>query len=115
MAAIGIPNNEPWIVGQKAFRALMDQLSVELDDPEDRHLAETARGLGGLDLGFLPSDQAYRVATAMAQAAKEIRLRIESEPMPVDWDREFADLLASLEARLHEMTEGRPPPPTHSP
>lgn len=103
MAAVSIPYNDPWIVARWAFGRLLDRTSEGLVHQEDRQTLEQAKALDGLHFDLLAEDQADRIARAMQRAADQLRSELQAGGSGDPRDAEFADALAVLEMRLHDV------------
>ena len=105
MAAVSIPHNDPWIVARWAFGRLLDQTAKSLARQEDRRVLEQAKALDGLHFDLLDREQAERIARAMALTADQLRFELRGAEGKDPRDAEFADALAVLEMRLHDVHE----------
>ena len=105
MAAVSIPHNDPWIVARWAFGRLLDRTAESLVREEDRQALEQAKALDGLHFDLLTGGQAERIASAMQTAADQLRSELQEADEGDPRDAEFADALAVLEMRLHDVHE----------
>lgn len=105
MAAVSIPHNDPWVVARWAFASLLDRTSAALARDDDIQALERAKALDGLHFDLLEEGQAQRIAQAMQAAADELRLELQSASRADPRDIEFAEALAVLEMRLHDIHE----------
>jgi hypothetical protein len=105
MAVIAVPNYEPVVVARWAFRQLLERLAAEVDVEGDAYAVEQAMALDGLHFELLDADQANRLARRLAKVADELRLELLRAPGDDQRDREFTEVLADLEMRLHDVYE----------
>ncbi len=104
MAAISIPHSDPWVVARWAFRRLLERAAERLHDPADVQALEQAIALDGLHFDLLDQAQASRLAVALEVASDQLREELSGahdDPR----DIEFAEALALLEMRLHDIHE----------
>jgi hypothetical protein len=104
MAAVSIPHHDPWIVARWAFRRLLERAAT-LSGEEDKSALEQAVALDGLHFDLLEGEQARRVALAVQAAADQLRLDLLAGDQTDPRDAEFAEALAVLEMRLHDVYE----------
>ncbi len=83
----------------------MDRANSELDEPEDVYAIRQAVALDGLSFSLLDGDQAKRIAQVLARAADKPRWDLEAADNKDQRDAEFAEYLAVLEMRLHDVYE----------
>src|SRR5665213_1046890 len=105
MAVISLPNYEPWVVARWAFRALLSEVIADLHQSQDVATVRQSLALDGLHFTMLSAEQAPRLAVALAASADRLRLRLEAVPSSDQRDAEFAEMLATLEMRLHDVYE----------
>ncbi|HTF59261.1 MAG TPA: hypothetical protein VK713_05040 [Actinomycetes bacterium] len=105
MAVIVIPNNEPTTLSRWAYRTLLERLAAATDDEADNYAVRQAIALDGLHFDLLDRDQAVRLAERLARIADELRLELLRTPSGDDRDLEFAEVLATIEMRLHDLYE----------
>jgi hypothetical protein len=103
MAVISVPRSEPWVVARWAFREVLEHVLDKLDDELDIRATEQALALDGLHLNLLPKDQALRLAHVLEGVSEELRVSLLDSPGADPRDRELADYLNTLEARLREV------------
>ncbi len=103
MAVVSVPHNDPWIVARWAFRRLLERAASGLSQEEDKYQLEQAIALDGLHFDLLEGSQAQRLAQAMGVAADELREELQQMEHGDARDAEFAEALAVLEMRLHDV------------
>lgn len=104
MAVVTIPFNDPWVVARWAFRMLAERTAVRVSE-HDKATLDQAIALDGLHFDLLEPDQARRLALAMQLASDELRFELLTVDQPDPRDGEFAEALAVLEMRLHDVRE----------
>ena len=102
---ISIPHYSPWIAARWEFGRLLERTADGMPLEEDRETLKRAKALDGLHFDMLPKAQAERVARAMEIAADGLRLELEGATDAEIRDTEFAEALATLEMRLHDVHE----------
>jgi hypothetical protein len=105
MAAVSIPHNEPWIVARWAFSRLLERTALFVHSGDDRYVLKQAVALDGLHFDLLEVEQATRIAKSMELAADEIRAELLAGQEVKGRDVEFAEALAVLTMRLHDVHE----------
>lgn len=101
MAAIGLPNAEPWVVARWAFKDLLSRACEHLQGRDDlvSHLT-AAQALDGLHMPNLSDDDARTVAVALYRAADDL-IPIESvktDPLSRSWVAGLVELQGYLDA-----------------
>ena len=100
MAAITIPEREPWVVARWAFVQLLDRAALELvDAPASRQRLEAAKALDGINLGRVPVEERGRLVSALVSAAGTLAHEFEARAQD-DLDKSFIDALRHLECEL---------------
>ena len=106
MAVIVVPHYEPIKLARWAYRGLLERLADATDDETDNYIVRQAIALDGLHFDLLDDrDQAVRLAERLARIADELRLELLRTPSGDDRDLEFAEVLATIEMRLHDVYE----------
>ena len=106
MAVIVVPHYEPIKLARWAYRGLLERLADATDDEADNYIVRQAIALDGLNFDLLDSrDQAARLAERLARIADELRLELLRTPSDDPRDLQFAEALAELEMRLHDIYE----------
>jgi hypothetical protein len=105
VAVIAVPYYEPLILARWAFRALLERLAAEVELEADRYAVQEALALDGLHFGLLDRDQAARLAERLGKVADQLRFELQRAPSGEERDLEFAEVLAGLEMRLHDLYE----------
>ena len=102
---ITVPHQaEPWKVSGAAFRLLVFEV---------RHLTtdsgfmDRAAALNGLDLGMETSPERQREAALLAEAARNLRAKLLSDPAPDEWELSLADHLPVLEMWMEGLTASK--------
>ena len=105
MAVIAVPYYEPVILARWAFRALLERLAAEVELEADRYAVREALAVDGLHFRLLDADQAARLARRLGKVADQLRFELQRTPSDDPRDPEFAEILAGLEMRLHDLYE----------
>jgi len=105
MAVIVVPHYEPMKLARWAYRGLLERLAAATEDEGDNYTVRQAIALDGLHFDLLDRDQAVRLAERLARIADELRLELLRTPSGDDRDLEFAEVLATIEMRLHDLYE----------
>jgi hypothetical protein len=105
MAVIVVPHYEPTKLARWAYRSLLERLAAVTDDAADNYTVRQAIALDGLNFDLLDRDQAVRLAQRLARIADELRLELLRTPSDDPRDLGFAEVLAELEMRLHDVYE----------
>jgi hypothetical protein len=106
MAVIVVPHYEPIKLARWADRGLLERLAAATDNEADNYIVRQAIALDGLHFDLLDGrDQAIRLAERLARVADELRPELLRTPSDDPRDRGFAEVLAELEMRLHDLCE----------
>jgi hypothetical protein len=105
MAVIVVPHYEPIKLARWAYRGLLERLAAATEDEGDNYTVRQAIALDGLNFDLLDRDQAVRLAGRLARIADELRLELLRTPSDDPRDLGFAEALAQLEMRLHDLYE----------
>ena len=105
MAVIVVPYYEPLKLARWAYRSLLERLAAATDDAGDHYVVRQAIALDGLNLDLLDRVLAVRLAERLARVADELRLELLRTPSDDPRDLGFAEALAELEMRLHDLYE----------
>jgi hypothetical protein len=105
MAVIVVPHYEPMKLARWAYRGLLGRLADATEDEADNYTVRQAIYLDGLHFDLLDRDQAVRLAERLARIADELRLELLRTPSDDPRDLQFAEALAELEMRLHDIYE----------
>jgi hypothetical protein len=104
MAVIVVPHYEPIKLARWAYRGLLERLADATDDEGDYYIVRQAIALDGLNFDLLDDhNQAARLAERLARVADELRLELLHTPSDDPRDLGFAEALAQLEMRLHDL------------
>jgi hypothetical protein len=104
MAVISVPHNSPWVVARWAFRMLLERAARRLENEGDKDALQQAVALDGWHFDLLEADQRKRLAWAIAAAADELRLDLQTASADPR-DLELVEMLANLEMLLHDLYE----------
>jgi hypothetical protein len=105
VAVIVVPHYEPMKLARWAYRGLLGRLADATEDEADNYTVRQAIYLDGLHFDLLDRDQAVRLAERLARIADELRLELLRTPSDDPRDLQFAEALAELEMRLHDIYE----------
>ncbi len=100
---VSVPGQEePWKVSNAAFRLLVAEVE-QLTDDSDFIVRAAARN--GLHFDLKTRDKQLRIATLMADAARNLRGRLLSLAEPTPWDLNLANYLPVLEMWMEGLTD----------
>jgi hypothetical protein len=100
---VSVPGQEePWKVSKAAFRLLVAEVEQLTDDSE---FMVRAAVLNGLHFDLESRPEQLRIASLLADAARNLRGRLLSLAEPTPWDLGLANYLPVLEMWMEGLTD----------